>query len=56
MCFEKKSVMGLVIVEKAKSFYDEMKLTDKCTLSKGWLQNFKVTAAEGDIQMEYCSD
>jgi hypothetical protein len=29
------------IIEKAKSFYDEMKITDKCTFSNGWQPNFK---------------
>jgi hypothetical protein len=32
-------VRGLMVIEKAKSFYDEMKIADKCTLSEGWLQN-----------------
>jgi hypothetical protein len=40
---------------KKLSFYDEMKITDKCTFSD-WLQNFEEPAAEGDIQMEYPSD
>jgi hypothetical protein len=26
-----------MISEKAKSFYGEMKVTDKCTFSEGWL-------------------
>jgi hypothetical protein len=33
-----------------------MKMTDKCTFSDGWQQNFKEPAAEGDIQTEYPSD
>jgi hypothetical protein len=32
-----KLVTEPVIIEKAKSFYDEMKITDSCTFSKGWL-------------------
>jgi hypothetical protein len=28
-------------------------MTDKCTFSEGWLQNFTEPAAEGEIQMEY---
>jgi hypothetical protein len=27
--------------EEAKSFFDEMKISDKCTICDGWLQNFK---------------
>jgi hypothetical protein len=38
---EGKPVTGPMIIEKAKSFYDEMKITDKCTFSEGWLRNFK---------------
>jgi hypothetical protein len=52
MCFKGKPV----IIEKAKSFYNEMKISDKCTFSEDWLQNFKEPAAEGDIQMECHSD
>lgn len=54
---EEKPVTGPVIVEKTKSFYDEIKITDKCTFYKGWLLNSKETTAEGDIhQMIYSSD
>jgi hypothetical protein len=34
---EGKPVTGPVIVEKTKSFYDEMKITDKCTFYEGKL-------------------
>jgi hypothetical protein len=30
-----------MITEKAKYFYDEMKITDKCKLSEGWQQILK---------------
>jgi hypothetical protein len=36
-----------VIFERAKSFYDEMKISDKCTFSEDLPQNFKELAAEG---------
>jgi len=36
-----KSVTGRMILEKAKYFYDEMKITDQCTFSEGWLQTLK---------------
>jgi hypothetical protein len=29
------------MIEKVKSFYDEMKISDKCTFCDGWLKNFK---------------
>ena len=45
-----------MIIEKAKSIYDEMKITGTCAFSEVWLKNFKQTAAEEDIQMEYSSD
>jgi hypothetical protein len=32
---EEKPVTGLVIIEKAKTFYDEIKATDKCTVMVG---------------------
>jgi hypothetical protein len=41
---------------KKFGFYDEMKITDTCTFSEGWLQNFKEPAAGGGIQMKYSSD
>jgi hypothetical protein len=34
MCSEGRLVTGSVIIGKAKCFYDEMKITDKCTLSE----------------------
>ena len=30
-----------MIIEKAKSFYDEMKVSDKCIFSGGWLRSNK---------------
>lgn len=30
-----------VVIEKAKCFYDETKISDKCTFSDSCLQNFK---------------
>jgi hypothetical protein len=35
MLSEGKPVTGAMIIEKAKSFYDEMKITDKCILPEG---------------------
>ena len=32
-----------MITEKANTFYDEIQITDKCTFSKVWMQNFKRT-------------
>jgi len=52
---EQKPMAEPMIIEKAKYFYDEMKITDKCTFSGCWLQNFKEPAAEGDLQIEYTS-
>ena len=34
---EGKQVTGPEIVEKTKSFYDELKITDKCTFYEGML-------------------
>jgi hypothetical protein len=53
--FEGKPVFGHMIIVKAQYFYDEIKVTYKCPFSKGWLLNFKVSAAEGDFQVEYSS-
>jgi hypothetical protein len=36
---KEKPMITPMIIQKAKSFYDKMKITDKCTLSEGWLQN-----------------
>jgi hypothetical protein len=36
-----KSVTGRMIFEKAKYFYDEIKITDWFTFSEGWLQTLK---------------
>jgi hypothetical protein len=40
-CSKGKPVTGPVVIEKAKCSYDEMKITDKCTSSYGWLRSFK---------------
>jgi hypothetical protein len=34
-------VSGPIIIERAKSSFDEMKKTGKCTFSVGWLQSNK---------------
>jgi hypothetical protein len=36
---EEKPVTGPTIIEKVKSFHDEMKTSDQCIFSEGWLQN-----------------
>jgi hypothetical protein len=36
---EGKHITGPVIIQKAKSLYDEMDITDKCTFSEDSLQN-----------------
>lgn len=41
------------VIEKVKLFV--MKMSDTCTFSDSWLQNFKEPANDGDIQMEYSS-
>ena len=41
MCSEGKPMTGPMVIENAKCSYDEMKITDKCASSDGWLQNFK---------------
>ncbi|XP_069821771.1 large ribosomal subunit protein uL23m isoform X1 [Dendropsophus ebraccatus] len=35
------AVTGPMIIEKAKAFYTEMEITEKCIFSEGWLRNFK---------------
>jgi hypothetical protein len=40
-----------MITERAKSVYDEMKITDKHTFSEDWLQHFKELAGEGTVQL-----
>ncbi|XP_073514846.1 large ribosomal subunit protein uL23m isoform X1 [Phyllobates terribilis] len=35
------TVTGPMIIEKAKAFYAEMEITEKCIFSDGWLRNFK---------------
>lgn len=39
------------IIEEAKYFCDEMKVTDRCTFCVGWLQYFKELAGKGGIRM-----
>jgi hypothetical protein len=34
---EEKPMTGAVIIEKARSFCDEMEVVDKCAFSEGWL-------------------
>jgi hypothetical protein len=34
MHLKEKPITGLMIIKEAKSFYDEMKVTDKCTFSE----------------------
>jgi hypothetical protein len=55
MSSQRKPVTGSMIIDKAKSF-DEMIKIDKCTFSVGWLQNVKEPAAKGNIKIEYFSD
>jgi hypothetical protein len=33
MCSEGNPIIGLMIIEKPKYFYDEIKIPDKCTFS-----------------------
>jgi hypothetical protein len=40
---EVKPVTGPMIIEKAKSFHDEMKIPDKCTFSEGSNKKFPIT-------------
>jgi hypothetical protein len=56
MCSKGKHMTRPTITEKAKPFYNEIKITNTCTWFEGWMQNFKEPAVEGDIQMVYCSD
>ena len=41
---DKKGVSGAMIIEKAKSFYNEIKITDKCTFSEGSNKKLPVKA------------
>ncbi|XP_055501907.1 jerky protein-like [Leucoraja erinacea] len=38
---EGKQITGPMLIEKAKDFHQEMKLTEQCAFSEGWLRNFK---------------
>ena len=54
---EGKPVTGSVIIKNSLFFFfNEMEITDKCTLSDGWLHYFRAPAAEGDAQMDYRCD
>jgi len=44
---------GPMVIRRAKSFYDEVKVTDKCAFSEGELQNFKEPEAILDTSVEY---
>jgi hypothetical protein len=48
---KEKPVTGPMVIQKFKSFYDEMKITDKFTFCEGWLQTFKQPAAEGGTEL-----
>jgi hypothetical protein len=37
--FKGKPITGPLIIDRAKSYYDGMKIPDKCTFSEGWLKN-----------------
>jgi Tc5 transposase DNA-binding domain. len=50
---ERKPMTDPTVIEKVKLFV--MKMSDTCTFSDSWLQNFKEPANDGDIQMEYSS-
>jgi hypothetical protein len=39
ICYEGEPMTGAMIIEKAMSFSDEIKTTDKCTFPYSWLQN-----------------
>ena len=39
MCSEEKPLSQPMIIEKSRSFYDEMKITDKCVFCDDWLQS-----------------
>jgi hypothetical protein len=51
MYSEETLVTGPMIIQKVKSFYDELKITDKFTFCEGRLQTFKQPAPEGGIQI-----
>jgi hypothetical protein len=53
MHFEGKPMTGHMVIEKAESFYNEVKITDKCAVSEGGLQKFEEPAAKGDIPVVY---
>jgi hypothetical protein len=49
MCSEGKPITGPMIIEKSKSFYDEILITDKCTFSEGRNKNYLQ-----ELKSEYC--
>jgi hypothetical protein len=53
---EGKPMIVPMIMEEAKCFCPEIKVTDRFTFFLGWLQNFEELAARGGIQMNYSSD
>jgi hypothetical protein len=44
---EGQPMIGSLITEKSKPFYDEIQITDKCTFSKNWMQNYTRTSSWG---------
>jgi hypothetical protein len=48
LCCKGKPVTGHMIIETAKSSYDEMKITDKCTFSENRLKNL-ITVLQSSI-------
>ena len=49
MCSKGKPVTGSMIIEKAMSFYYEVKKTHKCTFSDGWQSSNKKLPARNLI-------
>jgi hypothetical protein len=41
MCSKGKPMTARIIVGKAMSLYDEIKITGRCTFSESWLKNLK---------------
>jgi hypothetical protein len=55
MCSEGKPVTGPMIVDIVKSLYDEIKMTDICTFSVGWLKSNQKKGAYKKLgQHKYC--
>jgi hypothetical protein len=53
---KQKPMAEPMIIEEDKYFYDDVKITDKCTFSGYWLQNFKEPAAKEYLQIEHSSE